>query len=251
MPAKRHFKDFQVHYYELNSFHEATPVTILKYLEESAISHSEAAGYGFERLKQDGVGWVLNRWLLRVDKYPTWNQNIQVETWPSSFDKFYATREFHVKDEMANIIARASSQWIFINIASKRPIRIPECFGEDYGVDPDRAIQNPFSQIESVRKPEITKEFDIRRSDIDTNNHVNNTKFVEWALETVTDDTYQNAILTELEVIYRKEVSYGSSVISCSQLITEDADKYTYIHSISDITDGKELASIKAIWSKR
>ena len=44
MDNKRFSKEYEIHYYETNSFQEATPITLLNFLEDSAISNSASVG---------------------------------------------------------------------------------------------------------------------------------------------------------------------------------------------------------------
>lgn len=239
-------QQFRVNYYEINTYREATPNTILNYLEEAAVSHSESVGYGIDSLLERNLGWVLNRWHLIMERYPIWGENIIIETWPSNFQRFYATRQFFIKDNDNNILGRASSLWIFLDIVKKRPKRIPTEFGDAYGMDPLRAMDDPFSDFSFLDNPTYNKEFQIRKSDIDTNNHVNNGKYVDWILETIPLDLYNTHSLYELEVVYKNEIKYGESInASC------DNYKDGFIHYISKADESSEVAMGKTTWKKR
>lgn len=255
---KKFRKQFEVHYYEINRYQEVTPVSILNYLEETAISHSEFVGYGFNRLQSEGAGWVLNRWQLEMERYPLWNEKITVETWPSSFERFYATREFNIKcqdinyadipDPDGQVIGRATSRWIFFNIARRRPARIPAEVGSAYGIDPDRVLDDPFEDLASCEEADYSKEFEVRKSDIDTNGHVNNARYVEWLMEVLPDRIYNTSNLRSLEIIYKKEV--GGKSILLSQCKCDEQD-HIFRHSILNKQDHAELAIAKTIWQER
>ena len=244
-------KEFEVHYYEINKYQEATPVAIINYLEETAIAHSEFVGYRLERLKKDGYGWVLNRWSINIEKYPLWGEKILVETWPSRFEKFYANREFKIFNGNGIEIGRASSLWIFMNTEKRRPTRIPYSLAEAYKINGEIEIV-PFSkEFEKVEHSSYEKGFKVRRSDIDTNNHVNNTKYVEWLLEGIPDEVYNNYNLSCIEIIYKKETYHGSSVyVNCSDKY-EKYDIIEFDHSIFDYDRSIELASAKTRWCRR
>lgn len=248
---KKHYqKEFEVHYYEVNQYQEATPVSVLNYLEETAIAHSEAVGLGLNKLKSEGLAWVLNRWSVQMGRYPQWNEKIIVETWPSNFERFYATRQFYVKDLKGEILGRATSLWIFLNIEKKRPLRIPAENMLPYGLDSQGVLEQPFSELDNVENSEVLKEFYVRRSDIDTNEHVNNTKYMEWVLETVPTEIYQGHILQSFEVMYKKEVGFGSIISATCQPIGESA-KSTFAHTIKESHQGYNLALAKTHWVKR
>jgi medium-chain acyl-[acyl-carrier-protein] hydrolase len=248
MNIKKNFsKEFEIHYYEINQHREATPVTILNYLEDTAIAHSEQIGYGIERLLTDNRAWVLNRWQVEIDRYPTLGEKISIETWPSKFERFYATREYLIRNAREEIIARAVSLWIFINIEKRRPVRIPPELIAGYGLSNKFAIAEPFEELPVLDDPGFSKEFYVRRSDIDTNNHVNNTKYLDWVLESIPQGIYEECKLTSFEIVYKKESGYGLMIKSHSQNCSESGLNSTYLHSIAG-PEGVELATAKTNW---
>lgn len=248
MADRKFSKEFEVHYYEIDSRQMATPIAILNYLEETAVAHSESVGLGIVKLKSEGVGWVLNRWQLRMERYPLWGQKVRVKTWPSSFERFYATREFLLTDEQGGALGRASSLWVYLNIIKKRPMRIPTQYSTPYGLDRIQAVAEPYQEVE-LENPDDCLEFRIRKSDIDTNNHVNNAKYVEWALEAIPPALSENGILASLDIAYKKEASYGSGVRSACKLSREEHVMKEYAHQIVDIENGIELARAKTTWT--
>ncbi len=239
-------KDFEVRYYEIDKFQKATLLTLLNFLEEAAICHSEAAGFGVSRLLEMGRGWVLNRWLLEIDDYPRLGDTVTVETWPSFIEKFYSIREFSVWDRSGRDIVKARSLWIFLDINKRRPVRIPSDFPEAYGFNDKKALERDFSDFEHVEKFDFSAGFNVRRSDIDTNNHVNNARYVEWMLETTPFDVYESGSPSEIEIIYKKETGLGRSVVSKCAFV--DGVPGQFYHSITDAESGIELAAGKIMW---
>lgn len=247
---KHYSKNFEVQYYEINKYREATPISILNYLEETAISHSDSVGYGMERLYDDGVAWVLNRWHVVIDKYPMWSDKITIETWPSGFERFYANREFLIKDSEQNIIGKAASLWIFLNINSRRPARIPAEMGVAYGIDPQRSFDYSFGKLDMADSSFIGRDFCIKKSDIDTNNHVNNAIYLDWMLESVPDEIYNNFMLVSFEIQYKKELTYGAKVHSGCSVAQCKGMEQVFFHKITN-ESGIECALGRTRWIHR
>jgi len=250
MPKKRFSKKYEVHYYEINSMQEATLLSLLNYLEDCAISHSASAGYGVNELMAADSGWVLNRWSIKIDRLPKLGETINVETWASSFERFYGYREFLVTDGSDKIILKASSVWIYFNIKKRRPMRIPAEMGDAYGIDEERALEQPFTDLDFDFEPDILEEFSVKRSDIDTNNHVNNKKYIDWIMETIPQEIYDNFKAASLQIIYKKEASLGSVIKSGCIIDREHNESPRLFHKIWDKNTGVELASAETIWNK-
>lgn len=254
MQTKKFSRDFVIHYHEVDAWEQASPLTMLYYLEDAAIAHSESAGYGTGRLREEALAWLLKRWCLHVDRYPRFGETVRIETWPSNFERFYGRREFLVWNKDREVIAKATSLWIFYNAAAKRPSRIRPEFGELYSLDPLRAIDDPFLALHSIGpdgRADSEKEFAVRYSDIDTNWHVNNAHYLQWMLEAMPEEVYRNYEMASLEIQYTKETTYGSQIRARS--LIEDAEDGPGVvqHVILDRDSDKELASGRTVWRKR
>lgn len=53
-----------VHYYEINTQRQASPMAVLNYFEETAVRQSEACGYGIGRLIDQCLIWILTNWSI-------------------------------------------------------------------------------------------------------------------------------------------------------------------------------------------
>ena len=243
---------FLVHYHEVDTEEKATPLTLLHYLEDAAIAHSESVGNGVAQIKDEGLAWILNRWHLQMDQYPKLGEKVILETWSSSFERFYGRREFRIRNVAEEIIGRATSLWIFYNMGTKRPCRIRPEFGAAYGLDTLRAIDDAFEPLDAigVGAGKGEQEFLVRRSDIDTNGHVNNANYLEWMLEVVPEEIYKNHQLASLEIQYKKETTYGSSIHSKCMIDSLELDDLQPVcrHAILGEDLGQELAIGKTVW---
>lgn len=242
-------KTFIIPYYEADKNKKATPLSILAYLGETSGAHTDAIGYNVETLKELNYGWMLNRWRVKIDRYPEVGEKIGIETWSSNIDRFYANREFIIYDDKNIEICRASTVWIFIDMVRKRPIRIPLDFIQ--AVKPIE--QRNFREFYDFKKEvdlEDFIDFRVRRTDIDYNNHVNNIKYLSWMLETIPCHVYENYILKEFEILYKKESIYGNTILSGIHEINNLEDEHHYFHGIIDKDSGENHAMGLTKWEK-
>ena len=65
------------------------------------------------------------------------------------------------------------------------------------------------------------KKFNVRYSDIDSNGHVNNVNYVEWAIESVPLEVVKNFNIERIKIIFEKESIYGDEVNVSATLIKE------------------------------
>ena len=240
-------RNYNIHYYEVDIHKRALMTSIINYLGDMAMYQSEILGVGIDHLKENDLAWVLYKWDITMNTYPLLNETIKVQTSAYSFRRFYAYRKHEIIDEKGNIIGHANSVWILINLGRRRPVRILEGMYEAYGIDDSKNEPIEIEDIQAISQVDSEKSFQVRYSDIDTNMHVNNVKYVAWALETVPKDIVLNYELKNIKVTYEKETRYGETIKVNTEIIREE-NKITCRHKIIN-EEGSTLTLLESIWS--
>jgi len=247
MPGVVMEREYTIHYYEIDYRKRALITSLMNYFEDIAILQSEKQGVGMDYLKEKSIAWVLYKWDIKIHKHPTYGDRLRVRTYPYSFFKFYAYRKFEILDENGAAMVSANSMWLLVNTKTRKPVKIPDEIYAAYSLSKDDSSPLDFQDIEALTGEEHVKTFYVRYSDIDTNRHVNNVKYVDWAIESMPQDLVLNYALKRIAVTYKKETTYGESIQS--RTVTNiDSGKAHCFHSILD-TSGKELCILKTQWT--
>jgi medium-chain acyl-[acyl-carrier-protein] hydrolase len=241
-------KEYEIHYYEIDYRKKLLVTSLIDFLGDMASYQSELLGVGMEYLKENNLAWVLYKWDIVVDRYPVYGEKINITTIPYSFKKFYGSRKFEVKDEEGKIIATANSLWILVNIEKKRPVRVSQDIMAVYGIDGEDDPVADIKDIEKLSKHDYEKIFNVRYSDIDTNKHVNNAKYVSWAIEVIPMEIILNYSLKRIVVTYEKETKYGDVIKSITEIQKAD-DSVLCLHKIED-GEGKEVTVLETQWDR-
>jgi fatty acyl-ACP thioesterase A len=203
---------FKVRTYECGSDGYATMPSICNYLQEAASINAGELGFSKSNFDDSGenVSWVLTRLIVKMTDYPKWEDEITVETFPRGGRKIVAWRDFEIKNSSGETIGAASSEWMLIDLASRKVVAVPSAVLEC--IDPDSAPvlgENPFSKLRfpdgDATEP-LT--FTAQKSHIDLNGHVNNVHYLEWMLEAC-----ESFRPHEMEVIFRGETMAGDKVL--------------------------------------
>ena len=96
---------------------------------------------------------------------------------------------------------------------------------------------------------ELDDTFKVRYTDIDSNQHVNNTKYVDWAIETLPEEIVNNYYLDEVKVTFEKECKYGQIVNVYTDIREEESGLLVSIHKI-ETEDKKELTKLIGCWKR-
>jgi len=238
-------KEYFIHYYNTNHKLKLSIISMMNFFEDIAFLQSEDREVGIGYYKEKEVTWVLHQFEIRIKEYPKFQDKVVLRTVPTSFLRFYAHRAFEMFNERDDVIISADSIWIFVDTKARKPKTVTEDMYSGYCVTPGK---NVLKKPEDARKPgivEYEKDFRIRFSDIDINNHVNNVKYVEWALEALPIDLLREKDIELIRINYKKEILFGDMIKSQAQIITENGKTVT-LHTIVD--NDKDACIIEIHW---
>ena len=239
-------KNYFVHYFSTDIKRNLRVTSLMKFFEDIAVLQSENLNAGLDYYEKEKCAWVMYKWDVKIYKYPKFMDEIKIITIPNAYKKFYANRLFEVRDKNDELLAEGNSIWIFLNTENKRPKAVPQIFGELYEMNPDAEIIN-IENPEPPKKITHEKEFQVRYYDIDTNDHVNNVQYVEWALEAIPIEIKNNYLLKRLKTIYKKEVNLGDRIKSHAEIIEKENEIACY-HLISN--HETEACVIETYWER-
>ncbi|MBR2290275.1 MAG: hypothetical protein IJ867_06805 [Clostridia bacterium] len=176
----------------------------LSYLEDIAGIHSNIAGYGLLDIEKNKKTWVLINWKVEFLRRPRYAENLKVKTWSNGTEKIYALRDFYMYDEKGEIVVRATSKWVLIDIEKMGIAKLTDEVMNAYTTEPDKAFDE---KVEKLKEPEgyiDSVEVKITKDMIDVNGHVHNINYMDFVTQIMPIEVMQNA--KTVEVLYKKEI---------------------------------------------
>lgn len=205
---------------------------MLRILQEAACVASDVAGYGLKDISRTGVHWILAAWRLELKRRSAWRAELRVETWPRTMDGYVSERNFLIYDG-EELAAEAASRWILVSAETGRPVRV---------TDAERAAYSPQMENRQVfggaplahngstpADSPVTFQTLVGRRDIDTNHHVNNLHYLDYAIEALPEEVYRDLPDT-VEIVFRRQILLGTS-IRCLYSRTEEGRHQVEIQS--------------------
>ena len=184
---------------------------------------------------------------LEIVELPRWRDAVEVTTWPSRLRSFFVVRDFLVRRPDGTTLARATSTWFVIDLIRRRAVRVPRMVRDIPLPERDRALQESWAKLPRPKVNEMSRRCRIRRADLDVNTHVNNVRYVEWSLETLPLDFFDEHRLARLEIDFLAELNYGSSVITTAQRLEGEDGTVEVLFSVAD-DGGSEAARMRSRW---
>jgi medium-chain acyl-[acyl-carrier-protein] hydrolase len=237
-------ESFRVRAYEVDVWGRASALTVCNWLQEAAGNHATHLGWGIEGLHAQGLTWLLSRLHVRLNRLPPWREEVRVTTWPAGAHRLWAVREFRLTGAAGDEVGVATTGWMVVNLATRRPMRPAADVVAMGKLTPPRALDDAFEKLPEVERVAFARTLEVRISDLDINRHANNVSVVGWGLESLPLETLEGRELADFEIEFRGEAKAGERVTSEA----EAADASTFVHRLMRVGDGREIARARSRW---
>ncbi len=179
---------------------------IMEILQKISTDSANELGFGHDLVRKNNLAWVLNKIKIRFNRPIKMGETITFYTWPLAPKHFTADRDYKAVDEKGEVVFSGISVWNLIDL-SKRSLTSTEIV-KDIEVDykQERAMEDlSFNRVKLNDNYLLKYEKIIRLSEIDINDHVNNTNYFVYAQDTLTKEEY-NKTIKEVEIKFNQEL---------------------------------------------
>ncbi len=242
-------KNYTINIYDVDSNYKCKYSSIMNYLWDVVVSQSDSLGetdHGFV----NNCIWVLLKYDLDIIEYPKFRDTITVETDIVGIKRLYGYRSFTIRDSKNNIILSGISTAILIDFDKRRPVKMSPEQCKVYGIEKELEENIPLDDFLKLEEAKYSKDYTIRYSDIDSNKHVNNVKYIEMALDTLPRDILNEYEIINIKVLFKQEAMDESSLHINSDVICNNDNSLTTIHTILDDNHDKPITKLEFKWEK-
>lgn len=186
---------------------------ILKFFENIAGHHSDSLGYGLNNSNVTHLSWILLEWKIKSIKRIEYGEELSIDTWSRSIDKYYATRDFKMYNSKGELCVIGTSKWLLINTEKGAIVKPDETMIAKYESEPDNKVFE--EELEKIKAPvEYTNEilYTVRRKDIDFIGHMHNLYYLDLAYEVLPEEVYAQRLFNDVRITYKKEIKLGDTV---------------------------------------
>lgn len=205
MSAALYHQNFLVLSNEADIHNKASVYSLSNYLQEAARAHAHRLGWGVELLRSKNQFWVLTRLHVQILDAPEPGTTISVQTWPKGRDRIFALRDFIISSN-GQTIGRATSSWALLGLPDRRPMGLDDMGDLMYERKDIHAIEEVPDKLPRPKDEVETFIHEVRYSEIDLNGHVNNTRYINWMLDTLPIEFHHAHSVHEIQCNYLAEV---------------------------------------------
>lgn len=123
--------------HDLDGQGHVSNVKYVEWMQAAAVAHSDAQGWPPQRYRAAGVTWVIRSHYIRYLKPARAGDELLVLTWVADFRKATSLRKYKfIRQADEEVLARAETDWAFLDATTNRPRRIPADLIESFEVVP-------------------------------------------------------------------------------------------------------------------
>lgn len=176
---------------------------------------------GPEYTHAKGLGWIVLQQLVTINRRPKDGETITLMTKAKQFNPFFAKREYRLIDADGNDLVIMNGLFSMIDMNKRKLARIPKDMAEAYQPEHVRKIpRDPeVTPFDETRDTDYVQEYEVRYLDIDSNHHVNNSKYAEWMSDVLPVEFLTSHEPTAMNIKYEHEVLPGNKIKSEVQLV--------------------------------
>jgi medium-chain acyl-[acyl-carrier-protein] hydrolase len=188
------------------------PGALVNFHIQVAWHHAQNLGFGIDFLHENALVWMLSRMHIKIYCYPHWDEYIKLQSWPKGIRRLFYLRDFRFFDQQNNIISEATSEWLIINLASRRP----KLYNPDHNIFQENTGKHALEgEVPVLSTPMSEADIFANKvvySDVDLNQHLTTTRYVDWMFDCFDLDFLKQNPYSELVLNFIKEIPYGSKV---------------------------------------
>jgi acyl-ACP thioesterase len=204
-----HTENYHVRYSDTGRNNALKVRSFFEIFQEAAANHAEILGVGRIGLTAQSLMWVLSRLKVNFLEYPSAQEDLVIDTYPSLANKLTAQREFILKNSAGKVVAKASSLWLLLDSSNLRPCRIERV------VDllPDTSNLEVFFSFDDKAEKSTIEEFSqlieipVSYSMEDVNQHMNNAQYAALVQDLISWEVASPVKLSYLDISFSSAVA--------------------------------------------
>lgn len=205
------------------------PSSFMQYAEQMAMVGAQGLGFDDKSISSYGVVWILARMHFRYRRTPRREEEVIMDTWHKGMHGLFFVRDYRMCAASGETLVDATSSWILMDTSSRHLARVDE-LGDIVPASPqsqDNAIESPAPKLVLPKgmEMEYAGEHRVAYSDIDVNQHANNTKYIAWAMDALDLDVVSGRDVSDVYVNFNREAHPGETVSLYRAALIEEAGR--------------------------
>jgi acyl-CoA thioester hydrolase len=177
-------RSFRIRHYECDAYGHVNHANYLRYMQETALDASAAAGYDIARYQQLQRQWLIRETDITFLRPLHYGDTAVVKTWVQDFRRVRSRRAYEIRHALSGeLIAQAHTDWVFLDSQTLQPVSIPPemilAFMPE-GLPAQAPRREPFPTAQPPNLGTFTNKVTVKWRDLDAAGHVNNATYLGY-----------------------------------------------------------------------
>lgn len=209
-------------YYMCDRTQRLTLPMLVNLLLDVSEKQSDSLERGEAYIRNRGLSWIILHYAFDISRMPRLNETVYIETFATEYNKLFTYRTFIVKDSNRTELIKVETTFALLDSEKRKMARIPEDIVAPYKAEYSKRIRRNTKPDEVNSEEYNEKQYAVRYFDIDGNNHVNNSHYINWILDSLDSTFLLDHDITRGVITFNKEVSENQLVFSQSSIREEE-----------------------------
>lgn len=215
--GKIYRQDYIIPFYEADETSRVKLSHLVNKSLEVSGWQAHSLGWSDQRVFEEyGLIWVVTDYQFTINRLPVFAEKITIETEAVSYNKLYCYREFRIFDEGGQLLLTLLCSFVLMDAQTRKVRPVIADIVAPFEAEAIKAIRRGEKMAE-LTEPAVTEKT-VTYFDLDMNGHVNNSKYIDWFIESLGRDFLSQHAPKTMAIKYSKEVHYGKTVQVASQL---------------------------------
>lgn len=207
-----------------------------------ATRHANMLGFGSEVMDPQGIGWVLSRLTVQMERWPQTDTSYSITTWIENWNRRFSSRCFSVNDAEGNVMGYLRTIWMVIDVNTHRGVSTDTLnFREELISSRPCPIplQSRHTTLEKLAGDTESgvlsrSTYTFRYTDIDFYRHVNTVRYIELLLNQYTLEEFDKWMIERFEIAFMREALYGQEAVIHRLSHYGDVPSDDYVLTVDD-----------------
>lgn len=191
-------------------------------------------------------GWIVAKMHIEIFEEISCEEEVVFKTWPGKASRVIFPRYYSVENKNGDKLAAISSIWTLLDLEKRRitmPNRVGITFPEDVFLEESTSLPK---DIEGTEGCQFVSQRKVTYSDLDTNQHVNNARYIEWVCDILSIEKFEESFISNLTIAFKKEITIGLTVYF---YMVETKDSFIVYGANED--NSECYFEVEGLWKKR
>lgn len=205
---------YQVAYYDTDFRGRMTVERLIAVAVLASETQSTALNRDAAYLTPLNLGWIITHYEINIDQLPKVLDKVEFFTRATTWNKFFCYRDFWVNDESGKRLVTVHTTFALMDLTTRKIKTVTEEIIGPFGGYKENKIKRPdkFAPIDETVAEALP--YRVRYYDLDSNQHVNNSKYFTWLLDPLGKEFLESHKPIKITIRFDLEVSYGETIQS-------------------------------------